>query len=621
MYKLKQFIEKYWSMMVGLMALAATVAFNWVHLATWRYVTVLGRPYLHYTFIGGDAMTNLAPMFRDIIDGNWFPSDGRIFEYRGLPNLWSLVDVWLASPILLLTKSVPITMLVGKLLAVFIATLIVYLLLKALIKQSRLAAVFSLIFFPAALFWNFLTPAAVNASPLIFNFKIIVRTIFHLGSPPGEILLSKYESLSSFPGLVVFAVALYLLHRALEKNRLIDALWAGALIGFNAYTYATDFLYLGSVLGVLFIIFAIRREWQRVRLISIMIITMLISALPYFATVLGVNQMPYGDELYRRLGGEITHAIRWSFWPRYLVYLGFATLVWWTAKKQNREMAGLFVGALIATAIVVFNIQVVTGFNPSPPVWWLHQLYFAFGLGWAMLAAALVQSFKKPLFRQATEVVIILAIVSIFVRVVTTNQFISNYTYPATLLPRNLEKSFNWLNANTAVDSVVGTPSLVLNTLIPVLTHNNVYLPVAVVSPVSLADITDRFLTIYKLYKVSPEYFFARLERQPIEQDEFTYEKSNALTTFMFDAYYYSTALNQSLDNRYSPVPRDVLQKLMIDYKKYPQRSVYLLNHNRLDYLYISKYERIMMHENFDKISGLNKVYDEDGVIIYKVNK
>lgn len=620
--KSSNFLDRHWWVVVLIGAFFSAVIFDWAHLVIWLKVTRAGYPYLHFTFTGGDALTNLAPMFRDILDGHWWPADGHIYELRGLPNLWSTVDLWLAAPLLFIFRSVPLMMLWGKFFSAFIVTILLYILLVKMIGRRQFALVFAVVMFPAGLFWNFLIPAAVNNFSLLFNVKIILRTLFHLGSLPGEILLSKYDSLAIFPASIFYVLAFLMAYLALEKRQKFWTVLGGVVVGFTAYTYATNWIYLMFGLGIMALIFLCKKDLEKFKITVELVIISMATASLYLVNVININHLPIpSGELYRRLGGEITHAFRWSFWPRYIVYVLMAWAVWWTAKKKINETAGIFIAAFVLAAIAVFNIQVIVGFNPSAPVWWLHQLYFTFGLACFVILYGLYSSFSNQA-KYVVGAVLLLLSASLLIRVVLTEQSIANYSYPASLLPKNLEKSFDWLNTHTPINSVVGSPSMVANKLIPVLTHNDVFLPVAVTSPVALAQIKDRLYNIYKLYNVSPDYLEQALKRKLLSnQDSFALAIENSLSTQIFDAYYYSTALDQTLSGRYREIPSDALAQIIKDYRQYPDKLNFLLKHYRLDYLYVSKYERSMPHVNFDKMLNLAKVYDEDGVVIYKINK
>lgn len=215
----------------------------------------------------------------------------------------------------------------------------------------------------------------------------------------------------------------------------------------------------------------------------------------------------------------------------------------------------------------------------------------------------------------------ILIVVMIIARIVYTQFFIASYLYPAHTLPLNITRSLNWLNANTPKDSVVVSPSLITNALLPVFTHNNSLLPVAVTSAASQAEILDRFFVAYSLFGYSPEYVkSALLGELGGSGDAISYQE-NGLTTWLFESYYVDHSIDGYFYRRNAEIPPEVTTRIVSDYERYPKRQQYLLNRYRADYLYVGPYEKMFSGVDFGKLDYLEAVYNAEDVTIYKIKQ
>ena len=181
-------------------------------------------------------------------------------------------------------------------------------------------------------------------------------------------------------------------------------------------------------------------------------------------------------------------------------------------------------------------------------------------------------------------------------------------------MPKNIYASLEWLNQNTKKDSVVATPSLTTNAYLPVFTHNNSLLPTALTSPLSLADIKDRYFLTYKLFDVSTDYFKKALVA---DMSAFSTDMENYLWEYLVLDYYCDHSLGKYQQPGYceTSAATDAKNLYLEEYIKYPERYGYLLNKYKVDYIYYGPYEKKISQPNLDKFE---KIYDSAGIEIYK---
>jgi hypothetical protein len=585
------------------------------HLLIWYRLWREGKPWSFFSFVNPDPLVNLAPMIRDVLDGHWWVSDGRILEHAQLPNLWSFVDPILISPLTFLTRSVSLTFLAGHFLVAAITFVIVYYLALRLTRSRAWSYLFSLLFGAAPLLSNYLFP-----TPLA-NLKMIARTVFHLGSYPGEVLMSKYVSFSVLPGLVIFSLAFLTLLRAIEVPSRRSILTAGVVQGLLIYVYVTDVMFLFTAMGIMALLFLWERRMAEFKALVGIVGTAIATSALYWWNFFSIQFLPWANEFYLRIGGELTREFRVSQWKEYLLYAAFALAIWVIGKRMRQEKIATYLIGFVLSAIVLLNLQVIVGFNPAPTVWAGHQLYFGFFLGWLVLVRWLYLMLRERHLRAANAfAATLIAVVALVVpRIIATQAYIASYLYPAHTIPENLRESFAWLDQNTERDSVVVTPSLVTNALLPVFTHARVIMPVAVTSPAPQAEIIDRLYVAYALYGVSPEYLQKALAGSLGTIDEFAFGHENALTTWLFESYYVDHSIDGYFLRRTAGIPSEVAAQLVKEYDQYPRRLGSLLSRYQIDYLYVGPYERRFSGTDFDRQEYLEKVYDRDGVVIYKV--
>ena len=594
-------------------ALAGGLLFVLPHILIRWTIARSGDIYSFFTFSNPDPLVNLAPMLRDVIDGHWWVSDGRTWEHIGMPNLWSFADPIILAPFSFLLSSISDVFFVGHFLFPAIASGFLFLIADRITGRRLLSALFSIFTVAAGIFWTLVPPMTIE------NAKLLARSFF-LGSPPGEILQSKYVSLSITPGIAFFAAAAFALVVAFERKSRWIAAAVGALVGLLIYIYITDAIYLLSALGIAGGLSLAVRDWARVRVAATALIAAAVIGSGYLWNFFAVRTLPYADEFYRRVGGEITHAFRWSRWPDYLLFILLAILVGLWGKRKKRPGVALAVAAMVLAGIAVLNMQVIVGFNPAPTVWGEHQLYLGLGLAWFIAVVWATENFGR--WKRAASTAAAIVFFILIARVAQTEIVWAAALAPESRLPSSIARSIEWLEKSTPIDSVVASPSLVTNAYLPTWTHNRVLLPVAVTSPASLAEIRDRWLLVSTLFGVDPDTIRPYLERRA-PADPVVNQMENNIIIFLYDSYFFPNEIDAFFRGRVGmKIPQEEVERLLSELERYPRRAAYLLNRYRIDYLYVGPNERRLAGRDFDKVDYLLKVYDDpDGEIsIYKVD-
>ena len=592
-------------------ALAGGLLFALPHIIIRWTVASGGGIYSFFTFSNPDPLVNLAPMIRDVVDGHWWVSDGRTWEHIGYPNLWSFLDPVVLAPLSFLLPTTSDVFFIGHFLFPAIAVVFLFLIARIITGRTTLSILFAVFTVAAGIFWTVLPPLDIESA------KLVARSLF-FGSPPGEILQSKYVSLSITPAIAIFAAAAWAVASAFERSRLAPAILAGFLIGLLVYVYITDAMYLISGLGVAIVLSLAFRDWKMFRAGVTMLLAAAVTASGYLFNFFAIRTLPHADEFYRRLGGEITHAIRWSRFPEYLVFILLAAFVLVWGRKTGKRGVALAVASWILAGIVVLNMQVIVGFNPQATAWFVHQLYLGLGFGWLILISFFIERSRQRILERAVCLVFLV----LLARTVHTEVVWAGATAEESRLPDGIVRSVRWINENTPRDSVIASPSLVTNAIIPVWTHARVLLPVAVTSSASLAEIRDRWLLVSALFDVSPEVIRPHLERRGGRVDDFALNQEDNIVIFLYDTFFFPTTPDAFFRGRGGmKIPQEETERLLLELERYPRRTAYLLNRYRIDYLYVGPNERRLSSVDFDALPFLRKEYDADGIAIYAVDR
>lgn len=575
-----------------------------------------GATYTYFTFLSPDALANLTPMIRDGLDGAWRVSDGRLAEHVQDPNLWTVLMPAMFKPFLWAVPSVPIVFLLFRIVAVAATYVLLVALVRRLLGSRRAAMILVAVFLLAPLLWYMLPPISLDYA------RMAARTLTPFGSPPGEVLLSKYNSLSVAPGLPLMALALLLVWAAIRRRTAGVGFLAGLSIGVMTTAYVTHGMYAAAIAGIACLLLAVQRQTGALRTLLWLACGTAVGAAPFIWNYIHIQALPSAAELFMRLGGDHTRAIRWSEWFTYVVYAVFAVGTFWVARRKSQEHAAFLTAGVLA-AIAVLNIQVVIGFNPEPTVWRIHQLFFGFFLAWTFLGWQAYRSIHQRLGKRGWIVTaFVLALCGMIAgRAIYANIYAFSYARGLTRLPASYAAAFDWLNSHTPEDAVVVSPSLATNTLLPTFTHNRVLIGKAVTAAAPEWELVDRLLLSYQLFGVPAEHLEAGLRKQVTIRDPFFQTTENDLVTYLYEYRFISTKLNGFYHGASRAVPDEVVAELVGEYRAYPRRLGYLLNRYQMDYLFVGPMERQLMQADFSSLPYLIMVYSQDGIQIYQIDR
>ena len=601
---------------VVLAAVIAGILFVGRHITTGLYQIKQGAPFNFFTFHHPDPLTNLAPMFRQVMDGAWYVTDGRVLENVGDPSLWSFVSPIVGYPFLALTQDVSLQFLIGTICTATLVFIISYAIAKHLTRSHWWSMVYSFLFVNATLVVLFVLPID------LVGLKTLIRSITFMGSPPQEILMSRYVSVSVFPTWPVFVFSVLALLKVAATPQSKKWVWFAALSsGMLTLMYVTDAMYIFGSIALMIIWFFLQTDTKRAKAFASVLGIATLTSMPYIVNYLSIQALPHAQELVERLGAEFTHSFRFNAWPQYAVMIVLAYGVWQWGKRENRTPAATVLGSMLLSGIFILNMQVVLGFNPHPQVWPVHQFYLGYAFALLVIAHLFITHLIKPKFLNRSAITLLtVATLLIGARGVQT-EFLSGIPLrEASIIPQDIQTSLQWINNNIPANKVIASPSATTNSLIPALTSAHSIQPLAVTSATPLSEVVDRWLTINKLYDIPNATLVKSLKKEHMEIDAFAGASENATAIFLFDTYFWKKGLGAFDEGRQLSIPQDAIDTILAAYDDLPEDDI-LLDKYAMDYVYVGPYERALGIQNMDELSYTQNVFNENDIQIYKIIK
>ena len=360
--------------------------------------------------------------------------------------------------------------------------------------------------------------------------------------------------------LPFFALSLYLIIRSLNRGERATTTLAGISFGVLFYIYFYYSTYLAVALFIMLGLSLLLRRGVFVRRLAEIIGLGLFTSIPHWLNFLHFRELPAYTDFEARIGPErgryfYTYPIVLFAYLQQAVLAG-ATLFLFLRRHASRAV---FLAGLLLAIFIVYNIQLLTGFNPQPDhwikprqiivalglmtiAWHLGRMYStrispkiliaasilgAVGFGYKalaagqldiqivsgtvsllLLAAAVVFFLRRHSVFQWRKIghgALVAAICLLIVKGALTQRNFIRESMVDARLPTPVAESIEWLNEHTPQGSVIGTLSFETNSLILNLTENNVFVADGFLSSTSSnRELQDRLYRLAALMRLSP---------------------------------------------------------------------------------------------------------------------
>lgn len=436
------------------------------------------------------------------------------------------------------------------------------------------------------------------------------------------------------PSLVIvtfFYATLFIFFKSVspKKSRVIGL---GILYGLTFYTYPFYWMYATILMGLFGLFYLWRKNWEKFKKLLLSgSIGLLISSYFWLMYVKFLNLPQHNDIFDRSANPDIGHFFRFSQWWWYLIFALLLGLLFIWSKRKSQQPVFTFLTIMILGGVIGLNSQVILGVAPEPDHWYAKILFLPLFLVEFILIIWAIDSLKEH-FNSKRKIVagcLIFFIAFVMLNAVLSEIAIARREAKLHIVPKPILESMEWINNNVAKDSVIASPSLYIQTLVPYFTSARVLVPMSWNTTAAEEEIRERLFIDYKLYGVLPEKFAQIFKSEAADVTWYNDGRGIIATPNPINYIYgfgnrriNSARFQDSLDSHFIPNPffaGRVREDLLAQYNQFTSSTSNLLKKYRLDYLYVGQFERLIGTENFDKLSYLHKVYDQNDVQIYKV--
>lgn len=467
-------IKKHWSALALALILGVLMV-----LPFFYFKAKLGSDFRGIWPVAIDDESFYLARIRDVIDGHPFLSNAYLVEHKdGLPQQLFLAEYLLAQPLKFFKIDINTGHLIYNFLFPAVAFLLTYVALFMISRSCLLAAALSSFLFFGLYLTSFIRPISPQ-----FNF-IFWLTQF--------ILLWLLINSQNNPNQRIYPNSTDKIRNVRMFIRRFGLLGANALnFGLLFYIYPHYWVFYFIFFGLL----AAFYFWkEKMIFYNILFITGggLILAIPYFYLNYLASRLPYYIETLTRLQMIYTRfpsGIRIVLWST----LGLAVFGWFLRRKIiSFDAKTIFFISAVLSSVIAVNQHLITGrnfeFSNHYDMGAMFFAVFAFAYLWSQIKDKL----KTKYMRAVLFAVVLLTVFSgLYGYLASIPSIIENENL---FYRQNYAPIFDWLNKNTAKDSVVYT-NRDLSRLIPVYTANNVfYVREANLFFISDEEVLDRFI-------------------------------------------------------------------------------------------------------------------------------
>lgn len=608
-----------------LASLACIVGFIYFfyHLLLFIWYRESGGEYYSIVLPGDGYPTTFWPRLRELSDGYLRMADHSLFEHRnGLTTMHSLLNPLIFYPLFLIGGFRGVLPL-GVFIFAAISFLILYKLAKLLTERFSLSAAFASVFVLIAGLPSLLLPRSIN------SLKDLVKIFLPFipdGSPRNRLNFLAMESM--MPGLIIFGPFLIFLFLFIKTQKRKYAVFCGILYGLLFYTYTFFWIYASIVFFLASILFMYRKDWKAFCSSIIAGAIGLFLSTYFWFNFFMAKKLPWIDEYLHRSGWveKGGHYFRTSQWFLYLTMTVALIFLYKFSKRKGRMYIFNFFSILFVAGFVGLNMQVITGTNIQPDHWYSRIIFIPIAFTFLMVGEWLFEIAERKGFKIYATTALVLVMLFVFSGSTHAAYIYAKKKFETFRLPTGIMQSLSWMNSNIEKDAVVLTPMPYLNQLFLFYTPAKIFLPNAAGTMASEEEILERMFMVYKLFGVTDAYMNDELRVEPIGIVPKS-TKFPSMYMSLFDYVYFQQFYSQAFDAsmhvtpEVTKIPAWKVEQILSDYKTYSFTFPNLKNKYRADYVYVGPLEAEIATTNFDADQTFEKVYDADGVKIYKIKK
>ncbi len=508
--------------------------------------------------------TTYASLARDFYEGN-IPGDPTVYEYKGKINPFvPLVPTALLAAMSLLSGSVSGAFAAGNFIFPVIIFLIIYMLIyrqTGNLHLSILAPVFMLIAFD-----YIVTPPVT-----LRNISYHATNILDASGP-----LNYFGRIPHIQMTFIFlAISVFLLYISMKKRKAFYSILCGLVSGLLFYTYFFYWTIFAGVLALHTIYFAAKKNPGILKHVVIILAVFAAVSLPFWLSYTSFDKS-FLEDISTRNGKTYSSPLPIAETAKYAVIIA----IFYAFSKK--DYFSLLMGSIIISGIFLMNSQIITGFSIQKSHYEFAMAPFAS----IMMIYALWQAAEKRFDMRKIGAILFIFLFSI--------GFYSQYSFADKkhslyAIDDSDKELYEWLDENTEKDDVVLTLSTEQSYLIPLYTHNNVYLPYGPYSLATTDEIWERFYISYSMLGINESHVSGMINNEETRNSYIIDHRTNTFNKSSFEIAFWDLYLF-SLEYG-SGIPESKKADILENYRRYLEDAANREKY-RADYVLIGPYER-----------------------------
>ncbi len=624
--------NKFTWLLIGL-ALFVGVLYVAPELLIWKKLADQGRPYvLSQLTHHGDEAYGTFSRFREIYDGHFPPGD-LYFDSQAVTPFgpFQIMPLLMAGFIYMTSGDIN----TAYLLATFLLAPILFLLfywLGKIISGNKIYAIFiALLGVMTPMFRSL--PESFRTITLFLN-NVVKYFVPLIQTPLAKLPLGRTEDplLTYLVFLPVIATLLIFWKKPNWKSGAVT----GSLIGLMFYVYFHYWVFLVIVAGLigLFALFNLKKDRAFFKSCLALGLALVVIAIPYWANFLTFRGSSTASEVTARIGVETSRTLFFIGGEpaifHYVFYGLLAGLIYFVFYRRGQERTAILYWIFNVAMFVVWNVQVITGFVPSPDHWFRPISAFIF----VILLHMLYELIKRFNYKTAmiclmfvSALLVSKKIVNALVFINPPQEFIAEKTFESRNFNPSIVDSWTWINSNLPNEPKIISPSFITSLYLNAQTSARPYLAGGFNTAAPNTILEDRFLSSYNLFKVTPAFLRDTLETdyqemvctgECINDDHHRHLNIKETLSYLYVGYYVNDPERMPRsEGKYRFISKEKADEL---FAKYPNISV-TWRDVEAEYVYYGPWEKQITQIDLSSDPDLELIYKNAEVEIYKIRR
>ncbi|MDP3779270.1 MAG: hypothetical protein Q8R30_04485 [bacterium] len=546
----------------------------------------------------GDETLLYGPRAHSVFQDFGIRGDFSLAEYPTSPALLPILNPLLLGGLGKIFGSFGAGVIASDFLFPSLTFLILYFLVQEVGVGIGASLLFSLIFIIAPKFGISIPPFSAA------HMSALKQVLFPYLTKSDVLFFSQFDE----PKLtfLFFAFSVYAIVRALKRRGRGNTILAGISFGVLFYTYLYDWATVLTSLVLMAIFFFWKKDYRRLKQIGIIAGVGILVSGYYWINLFRLANLAGHKDIVARLGGEFSHHLRFeTVWKSYVRAIALVVLLWATLGRKMRETV-IVLSALLLSYFITVNEQVITGFNVQPDHWYRAQ-FLPISLSVFLLLHWAWKRYAYDRIRKYTGLVCGVAIIYLLAAFLAGQYGYSRDRADLFVTPSAYAQGFEWIEANTKSEAVIGSFSVAANLDLQMHTSRKIFMPFGLSTVAPDDELWKRAMIMSALWGIAWDEFENRFGK-------------GGGANYLFGDEYGDHSFDANFSTYHWQIPEDLLAQKLREYIEMLGSKRPLVVPYRLDYLFVDKKEFPSWKEPLKLLPSLKKVFENERVMIFQAH-